>query len=449
MPVYTFKAVSEQSKIVKGKIKSPTREDAIKRLRLNSLTPINVLQTVEVVTNAETVKKRRNMKVNDDLRQKSTATVMTKRKDTIQDKISKVMMEATSEKITVRDIRVFSQNLYLLKKAGFNNIHALKTVIQTTENISFKYILEDILMGVEAGDYMYKTMEYYNNIFPYIYINMIKVGELSGSLELSLEQAVKYIEDSDALNKKLKKILVPNIAMFIGIWILLFAAVIFGVPFIQDLFDSLGSEATLPEMTLKFAAFVDVVLEYWYIPTFTILGAVGGFFAFIHTPNGRYKFDGFKYRCPIFGKLIYLLDFSRLIRNMTLNLENGMRIQDALEVSKNVCKNSVMQSMIETSINNIFVGKSWIEPYEEAGFGDTMTIEMLHIGMQTDLTEMMQKLLIYMDSDIDNTMEKIMKVLPNVTYGVVGVVLIFFVVVVLVPVLQIYMGDFLFSAYGF
>ena len=55
------------------------------------------------------------------------------------------------------------------------------------------------------------------------------------------------------------------------------------------------------------------------------------------------------------------------MRNMLLNLENGMRIQDALEVSKNVVKNSVMMAMIETSINNIFVGKSWIAPFESAG----------------------------------------------------------------------------------
>ena len=53
-----------------------------------------------------------------------------------------------------------------------------------------KGILEDILAGVEAGEYMYTTMEYYSDVFPYIYINMIKVGELSGSLTQSLKQAI-------------------------------------------------------------------------------------------------------------------------------------------------------------------------------------------------------------------------------------------------------------------
>ena len=151
---------------------------------------------------------------------------------------------------------------------------------------------------------------------------------------------------------------------------------------------------------------------------------------------------------PIFGELIFALDFSRFLKAMLLNLRNGMRIQDSIEVSKNVVKNYVMLSMIETSINNMLTGASWIEPFEESGLAKPMITEMLKIGMQTDLAEMMEKLVEYMQIDIDNIMEKIMKVLPQVVYAIVGVVLIFFVLVVLVPCIQVYMGNFLFSAYG-
>ena len=82
-----------------------------------------------------------------------------------------------------------------------------------------------------------------------------------------------------------------------------------------------------------------------------------------------------------------------------------MRIQDALDVSKNVVNNFVMRAMVETSINNILVGTSWIEPFEKAGLGSTMITEMLKVGMQTDLSAMMEKLLEYMDVDIKNTMD--------------------------------------------
>ena len=151
---------------------------------------------------------------------------------------------------------------------------------------------------------------------------------------------------------------------------------------------------------------------------------------------------------PIFGQLIFALDFSRLMKAMLLNLENGMRIQEAIEVSKNVIQNYVMLSIIETSLNNILVGNSWIEPFENSGLAKPMITEMLKIGMQTDLNEMMAKLIDYMEIDIDNIMEKIMKVLPQVVYAIVGVVLIFFVLVVLAPCITVYMGGFLFSAAG-
>ena len=295
---------------------------------------------------------------------------------------------------------------------------------------------------------MYTTMEYYSNIFPYIYINMIKVGELSGSLEQSLEQAVTYLENSDTLRRRVRKIIIPNLIMFFGLTIGTILAVLFGVPMLKGIFESVGSHKQLPAVTMWLYNLTMSLRHMWYIPVGIIIAIVVGFYSWVSTPKGRYDFDYFKYTMPIFGKLIYLLDFSRLMQCVLLNLQNGMRIQDALEVSKSVVKNTVMMSMVETAINNIFVGQSWIEPFEDAKLGDAMCTEMLKIGMQTDLAEMIAKMLQYVESDINNTLEKIVKVLPEVAYIFVGVVLIFFVVAVLVPCISLYMGDWLFDAYA-
>jgi type II secretory pathway component PulF len=438
MPRFVYKAISPQGKIVKNTMDDASKVSCIKKLKRNGLTPISVTQTISV-TKSSSMKSKRNSKSAEQLRKELVSAKISqesRKKISVIESLDRALR--ATEKVSSRDIRVFTQNFYLLKKAGFNNIHALSTVIETTENPKFKAILEDILSGVESGEFMYTTMEYYSDVFSFIYINMIKVGELSGSLESSLEQAVVYLDSSDSLNRKLKKILLPNLLMFVGIWILLIVAVIVGVPKLQGIFEEIGG-GELPSITLKF----------WYIPAIVIGLAVVGFVYWIYTPRGRYKFDYFKYKMPIFGKLNYAIDFSRLMRSVELNLENGMRIQDSLEVSKNVVKNSVMLSVVETAINNIFIGQSWIEPFEKTGLSTAMTTEMLKIGMQTDLTEMMKKLIEYMEQDIDNIMEIIIKVLPEVTYSVVGVVLIFFVVVVLVPCIQMYMGDFLFEAYGF
>ena len=204
----------------------------------------------------------------------------------------------------------------------------------------------------------------------------------------------------------------------------------------------------MPAITIWFQGVVNNIMEYWYIPVVIILALVAAIIFYINTPKGKYNFHYFKYKMPIFGQLIFALDFSRLMKAMLLNLENGMRIQEALEVSKNVVGNYVMLSIIETSLNNIFIGDSWIEPFEKSGLPKPMITEMLKIGMQTNLAEMMEKLVEYMEIDIDNIMDKIMKVLPQAVYMIVGVVLIFFVLVVLAPCIQVYMGGFLFSAAG-
>ena len=104
---------------------------------------------------------------------------------------------------------------------------------------------------------------------------------------------------------------------------------------------------------------------------------------------------------------------------------------------------------MEAAINNILIGQSWIEPFERSKLATPMITEMLKIGMNTDLAEMMEKLVEYMEMDINNLLQKTIKVLPQIVYAIVGVVLIFFVLVVLVPCIEVYMGGFLLSAYGF
>ena len=447
MPTYIYRAMTKSGLVVRNKIESPSRQNLLKTLKGNGLLPIDV-QQIRYVGKQQKKAKKNITNIEEIMKNVNTTNIGKSKPKQLSTKEKINLYFAKTEKITSRDIIIFTQNFYLLKKANFNNIHALDTIIQSTENVSFRGILEDILAGVEAGENMYTTMEYYSNIFPYIYINMIKVGELSGSLTNSLEQAVKYLEESDALTRKLKSILIPNIVQFVLLLVMLFAGTLIAIPTIQGIFDEIGTEEELPAVTLWFADVVDVMIAYWYIPVIILVAIVAAIIFYINTPKGKYNFHYFKYKMPIFGELIFALDFSRFLKAMLLNLRNGMRIQDSIEVSKNVVKNYVMLSMIETSINNILTGSSWIEPFEESGLAKPMITEMLRIGMQTDLAEMMEKLVEYMQIDIDNIMEKIMKVLPQVVYAIVGVVLIFFVLVVLVPCIQVYMGNFLFSAYG-
>ncbi len=448
MPEYVYRAITQEGVIVRNRVESGSKQALIKRLKEGNLLPIDVVQVGYGKKKVNT--KRRNVTDIDEIMKTANSSSIVqgrgRKKQSVVEKINLALSK--QEKITTRDIMVFTQNFYLLKKADFNNIHALSTIIQSTENITFKGILEDILAGLEAGEYMYTTMEYYSNVFPYIYINMVKVGELSGSLTQSLQQAVKYLDSNTDTMKKLRGIIIPNLIQLVALIALLFVGSLYTVPTIQSVYDQVGTQDKLPGITIAFSNVIQWIASHWYVPVGMVGIIVAVIISYINTPKGKYNFDYFKYTMPIFGKLLYTLDFSRLMRAMLLNLENGMRIQDALDVSKNVVNNYVMRAMVETSINNILVGTSWIEPFEKAGLGSTMITEMLKVGMQTDLSEMMSKLLEYMEIDIKNTMNNIMAVLPQLVYSIVGILLIFVVIVVLVPCIQVYMGTFLFSAAG-
>lgn len=451
MPTYQYKAMTKNGRVVKNTISGMTKVELVKKLKKNDLVPIDIQQAVNFGTK-DKYKARNHKDAEAVLKDMSPAQIdllynNRNKKEKVSTYQSFKSKYLSTQKITKRDVMVFTQSFLLLKKADFNNIHALQTVIQSTENPSLRGVLEDILSGVEGGDYMYTTMEYYENVFPVIYTNMIKVGELSGSLVKSLEQALAYLDSNDALIRKVKKIIIPNLIQFVGMILLLIIGTLYAIPSIQEVFDAVGSQEELPALTMWFSNFLDKALIWWYVPAGIILAVIVAIVVYIHTPVGKYKYHYFKYTMPIFGPLIYALDFSRVMKAVTLNIKNGMRIQQALEVSKNVIRNNVMMSIVESSINNIMIGQSWVTPFEEAGFGNRMTTEMLKVGMQTDLGAMLDKLLEYVEMDIDNILQKIMKVLPEISYSIVGVVLVFFVVVVLVPCIQVYMGSFLFSAY--
>ena len=267
MPEYIYRAVTEKGQIVRNRVEDVNRNTLIKKLKNNNLLPISITQ-VGYNSKRKKANKRNMMDIDDIMKQADSANILQGRistKPKLKERINLAL--SREEKITSRDIIIFTQNFYLLKKANFNNIHALSTIIESTENMSLRGVLEDILAGVESGEYMYTTMEYYSNVFPYIYTNMIKVGELSGNLTQSLEQAVKYMESSTDTSAKLRKIIVPNAIQLVLLVGLLIFGVAYIIPLIQESFAAAGATTQLPAITLWFVDFCNKIAQYWPIPT--------------------------------------------------------------------------------------------------------------------------------------------------------------------------------------
>lgn len=149
MPTYMYKAVTKNGLVVRNRVEAASKQSLIKALKGNDLLPIDVEQ-LTYRTNKNRAKKKNITDIQEIMKNVNTTQLNKPKQKTLSTKEKIHIYLAKTEKITQRDLVIFTQNFYLLKKADFNNIHALRTIIEGTENISFKGILEDILAGVEA-----------------------------------------------------------------------------------------------------------------------------------------------------------------------------------------------------------------------------------------------------------------------------------------------------------
>lgn len=148
MPTYIYRAINKTGTLITNKVEEGSEAALYKKLKSNGLTPISIRQTLTL--RKQTVKKKKNTDNMQELMRTINTTELGegRRSMSSMDRIRSYF--AMQQKITERDIVIFTQNFYLLKKANFNNVHALSTIIDSTENMAFVGILEDILAGVEA-----------------------------------------------------------------------------------------------------------------------------------------------------------------------------------------------------------------------------------------------------------------------------------------------------------
>ena len=150
MPEYIYKAVTSKGQIVRNRVEDVSKKSLIKKLKNSNLLPISIVQVG--YRNKKTKANRKNiMDIDDIMKQANSANIMNGRtaaKPSLKERVNLAL--SREEKITTRDIIIFTQNFYLLKRASFNNIHALSTIIDSTDNLTLKGVLQDILAGVEG-----------------------------------------------------------------------------------------------------------------------------------------------------------------------------------------------------------------------------------------------------------------------------------------------------------
>ena len=471
MPVYEYKAVASNGRTVSSKINIDGSEQVLRqKLTQMGLKPISIKKKkFDVESTLDKLKrvKPRNKRaaigideavlVQDRDFAKEEEAILAKAKTAKKKSIKDILMGDVSMPsldlsaylpIKVEEVISFTEMFLLLKRSNFTNIRAITTLYNNATNMAMKSILGDMLNGLETGEYIYVTMKYYSNVFPEIYTNLIKVGEETGALVNALEQALVYLNDTVNIKKKVKKALVGPIAQSILLIIGAIVCIYVGLPVMQNMYADYGLTDQIPEATMAAARFVYWCGDHWFLILAAFIGIIVSFRFWTKTSSGKYLWDKFKINSPIFGPLILRLQIQKFFIAVNINLKNNARLQDAIADSKHVVTNDVVRAAIEAAESNLIVGDSWIEPFEKMPKFPPMIKEMLRIGMETDMQEMIDNILKFVNEDIDITIRRITATLPQVSMAFMGIVIIGFVIIILKPIMEVYMGSFLFEANG-
>lgn len=430
MATFVCKVMTPQGQTVSVTIKEKDKIACIKRLKDNEMTPIEINKKFDPFGIIAS-------------KSKVTASIHSRKNDN-KPKVDFNKEVKLQNKVSLEELKKFTQEFCMLKESKFSNRDALTTIISSLENEKLKTVLEALLKNVEQEMFMYKAMQDYPSVFPSVYINLIKTGEVTGNLEESLHNAVTYIDGEILITNKIQKDILPNMLMFIAILVMLFVAMIIGVPVLQNIFIASGNVIKLPFITVALSKLANAILDIWYVLAIIIITAGIFLWRYLKTEKGRLKFDYLKYKNYIFGDITYSLDFSRFLRCLQINLRSKLRLEDALEISKNVVKNTYLLSTIEKAISNVYIGKSWVEPFEEDKLLNPIIIEILKKGNKTTMSEMLTKAVEYMNFEIEIQDNKLFKVLPGISYTIVGITILLFTITIIIPCIQIYLGGFLF-----
>ena len=448
MPDFKYKGILKDGTKIKNIIPAQSKLEAIEKLKKSNIQPIKI-KIIEPKgrTRWDERDKQRMVKAqtkkNKEIEKVSKYSKKFRLGMSVGQMLKSEIRVGIFEKVRDKEIISFMNSLYILKKAQFNNIQALKSIYETTESPAFRDVIEDVLSGVESGERMHTMMSHHPKVFDPMVVSFIRVGEETGTLDSALLYARDYIESSQIFKKQIRAAIVPKLLQFIIIMLLMVIAVVYGVPILEDVYAMFGSTKQIPETTLIAVDIFKWIGENWILFVGGAALILSLFQVYIRTAKGRYSWDKFKFTFPVVGRLLTSMTISNFFQAMLLNLRNGMRIDEALAVSKGVTKNYYFLSIVEVARNRGLAGESWITPFDEKKIFTPMVTEMLTIGMETDLPEMMEKVNDQLNIQIKDSVDRFTRWLPNITYGIVGVALIVFCLVVLVPVIEVYMGSFI------
>jgi type IV pilus assembly protein PilC len=338
--------------------------------------------------------------------------------------------------VGLEDMVIFSRQLATMIDAGIPLIHALSILSEQIECEKLKEVVGSVRADIEAGMSFCDALAKHPKVFSELFINMARAGESSGMLNEVLERLASYLENTAALNRKIKSSLVYP-AVVITMAILITAVLLLKVvPTFKGIFESLGGELPLPTMILIGTS--DILRKYFL---FVLAGFIVFAFAFkkyISTEKGRMVFDRFKLKAPVLGPLFRKLAVAKFSRTFSTLVKSGVSILNALEIVSKTSGNRVIETAVLNCSKAVRDGEPISRPLSKSGVFPPMVCRMINVGEQTgQLEKMLNKIADFYDDQVNASAAAMTSLIEPLVIGFLGIVVGGIVVALFLPVFKI------------
>ena len=339
-------------------------------------------------------------------------------------------------KVGLRELAVMTRQLATLIGAGLPLVPSLSALVTQISHPLLKTTLARIKDEVNEGNSLTQSMSHFPEVFPPFYINMVRAGEASGTMDLVLDRLADFNEGQQALRTKIRSALAyPLFMFFIGSGVLFFL-VIFVVPNITNIFREMHQ--ALPGITVFLIVVSGFLKAFWWIIGLIILAAIVGLrYAIQKTEQGRHQWDRFKLKVPLLGGLNGKIAVARFSRTLGTLLQSSVPLLTALEIAKNVVNNKILAEQINLAAKAVEEGQSLSSPLSRNGFFPPIAVEMMTVGEQSgNMEAMLFRIADAYEREVEANVLLVTSLLEPAMILMMGAVVGFIVVSILLPIFE-------------
>ncbi len=337
--------------------------------------------------------------------------------------------------IKAKDIVVFSRQFSVLISANVALVHSLKLLVSQVKNPKLKRVISEVASDVDGGARLSDAFAKYPKVFSSFYVNVIRSGETSGKLDEVLNYLADELEKDYDMNSKIKGALIYPGVVISGIFVVGIIMMAFVVPKLTEVIMSSGGE--LPTPTKILIAVSDFLQHYWWLVILGLFGSYMGIKVFISKPAGKLVWDTLTLRLPVFGKLFRLIYMVRFTRSMNTLIVGGVSISRSLDITAEVVSNDVYKKLIMETKQQVEDGNSISSVFAESKDIPIMVSQMMAIGEKTGrLDKILAKITDFYTREVNNIIANLMTLMEPIVIIIIGIGVGTMVAAIILPMYQ-------------